>query len=58
MLNQYIQIMEQVDYPDGVHSRYPVVCTREQADDKIGKLYSSNPAWRIIEMRFVKVMEG
>lgn len=47
----YIQIMEQVKYPDGVKSHHPVVCTEEQAKAKIGTLYPENPSWRIIEMR-------
>lgn len=53
-LNEYTQVMGQVDYPDGVKSKRPIVCTQEKADEMIDQLCAENPAWRIVEMRFVR----
>ena len=49
-MRRYLQIMEQVDHPEGIRSRHIVKCTPTQAVSKVGELYPDNSSWRTVEM--------
>ena len=54
MAMQYQVWMELVAHPErGSRPMLVVVCTPEQADAKVGQLYSDNPAWRITKMLWI-----
>jgi hypothetical protein len=50
--------MEQVDYPEGVKSHHVIVTTPARASAKISTLYPKNPAWRIVEMKYLGPFPG
>lgn len=54
-LNKYKQIMIPVNHPmKGETYEQFVICSEEEARDRVGQLYPDNHALRIAEMRFLE----